>query len=66
VTSVYEVDNPNISLAGVFPVQSPRVLLQRTPPGNRHGQHQGIQWRMVEAFANKFSRSQQDARHIWR
>lgn len=41
----------NILLVGVLPVQASRVLLQRAFPGNRHGQHQGIQGRVVKAFA---------------
>lgn len=63
MASVNEVNDPYISLAGVFPVQAARVLLQRTFPRNRHGQHQGIQRRMIETFPDELPGGQQDA---WR
>lgn len=60
VAGVDEVDDPHIGLVRMPPVQAPCVLLQCAPPGNRHGQHQGVQRRMVEAFADQLSGGQQD------
>ena len=59
-----EVDDPHIGFAGVLPVQPARVLLQGALPRHWHGQHQGVQRRMVESFADQFSGGQKDARRI--
>jgi len=52
----------NILLVGVFPVQASGVLLQASFPGDRHSQHQGVERRMVEAFADQAAGGEQDSR----
>ena len=52
MTGVYEVDDPHVGLAGVRAVQAPRLLLQRTLPGQWHERHQRVQRRVIEALAN--------------
>jgi hypothetical protein len=39
----------------VFAVQTAGVLLQRVLPRDRHGQHQGVERRMVESFADQLA-----------
>ena len=48
-----EVDDPHIGFAGVFPVQAARVLLQSALSGHGHGQHQGVERRVV-VLARRF------------
>ena len=52
---VHKINDPYIGLAGMLPVQTPSVLLQRPLPGHWHGQHQCVEWRVVEALANEFA-----------
>ena len=52
VPNVYDIDNAHVSLAGVLTMQSPGVLQQRALPRYWHCQHQGVQRRMIEAFAD--------------
>jgi hypothetical protein len=66
LAGVHEVDDSNIGFAGVFAVQAAGVLLQRAFPRNRHGQHQGVQWRVIKTFANQLAGGQQDARRLRR
>ncbi len=53
MAGVDEVDDPHVGLAGVLAVQAASVLLQRPLPGNRHGQDQRVQRRVIEALANQ-------------
>ena len=41
-----------ILLVGMLSVQTSSVLLQGSFPGDRHGQRQRVERRMVEAFAD--------------
>ena len=43
---------------------SPLDTLVLALPRNRHGQHQGVQRRVVESFADQFSGGQQNARRL--
>ena len=40
VARVYEIDNPNVGLVGMLPVQAASVLLQSAFPRHRHRQYQ--------------------------
>jgi hypothetical protein len=62
---INEVNDPHVRLVGVLAMQATGVLLQRAFPRNRHRQHQCVERRMVEPFANQFARGQQDPRYIW-
>ena len=35
---IHEIDDPNVSFGGMFPMQATGVLLQCAFPGHRHGQ----------------------------
>ena len=61
---VDEIDDPYVGFARVLPVQAARVLLQRALPGDGQGEHQCIEWRMIEAFADQLSGCQQDSGRI--
>lgn len=61
MTRVHKVDDPHVALAHVLTVQTPGVLLQCALPGNGHGEHQSIERRMVEAFADQLAGRQQHA-----
>ena len=41
------IENSNILLPVMLPMQATRILLQCSLPGNRHGPHQAIQRRVV-------------------
>ena len=66
MTGVDKVDDPHVGLAGVLPVQAPGILLQRAFPRDWHGQHQRIERRVIEAFANQFACRKKNARRIGR
>lgn len=53
-----EVDDAHIRLTRMFPMQATCILLEGALPGNRHGQHQGIQRRMIESLTDQFSSGQ--------
>jgi len=53
MAGVDEIDDPNVGLVGVFPMQAAGVLLQCAFPGYRHGEDQGVERGMVEAFADE-------------
>jgi hypothetical protein len=55
MAGVHEVDDPNVSLTDVLPLQAASVLLQRSLPRNGHSQHKRIERWMVEAFANQLT-----------
>jgi hypothetical protein len=46
----------------VLSVQAHRVLLERTPPRHRHGQHQCVERRVIEPLFNELPGRQQ---HMW-
>jgi hypothetical protein len=50
----------------VLAVQAPGVLLQRALPGHRHREHQRVERRVIETFADQLAGGQQDARRIGR
>jgi hypothetical protein len=64
VTGVDDVDYPHVVLGRMFAMQAPCVLGEGSLPRNRHGQHQRIQRRVIEAFADELPGSQQDPRCI--
>lgn len=64
VAGIDKVDDPHIGLGRVLAVQSARVLLQGPLPRHRHGQHQGIQRRMIKPFTDQLAGRQQDTRRI--
>ena len=53
MNGIDEIDNPNVGLGRVFPVQAASVLLQCTFPGRRHRQDQCIERGVVETFPNE-------------
>ena len=61
-----EINDADVFLAGVIPMQTTGVLLERSFPGHGHGQHQGVQWRMVESFADQFPSGQKNTGRIGR
>ena len=66
MAGVHEVDDAHVGFAGVFPVQATGVLLQRPLSRGGHRQHQGIQRRMIKAFADQLAGGQQHARRVRR
>ena len=60
---VDQINNPHIRLCGVLAMQPTCVLLQRALPRYRHRQYQGVQRRMIEAFAHQLACGEQNA---WR
>ncbi|MCY1544241.1 hypothetical protein D9M68_801070 [compost metagenome] len=62
MSGINEVNDTHISLAHMFPVQAARILLESALPGNRHGQYQSIQCRVVETLPNQFPGCQD---HPW-
>ena len=63
---VDEIDDSNVDLVVMLAVKTANVLLQGPPPRNGQGQHQRVQWRMVETFADEFARCQENTRRHWR
>ena len=63
---VDEIDDSNVDLVVMLAVKTANVLLQGPPPRNGQGQHQRVQWRVVETFADEFARCQEDTRRLWR
>lgn len=61
---VDEVDDSDAALAGVLTVQAAGVLRKRALPGDGHRQYQGVEGRMVEAFADQLARRKQHPRSI--
>ncbi|MDT4849113.1 hypothetical protein FQZ97_832220 [compost metagenome] len=59
MSGIDEVDNAYVGFARMLAVQSTGILLKVAFPGNRHGQDQGIQWWMVEAFTDQLAGSQE-------
>ena len=55
MSGIDEIDDANVGFARMLAVQSPGVLLKVALPGNRHGQYQGIQRRMVETFTDQLA-----------
>ena len=53
------IENSNILLPVMLPMQTTCILLQRSFPGYRHGQHQGIQRRVVKPFTDQPAGRQQ-------
>ena len=66
MTRIHEIDDPYVGLASVLPVQASGVLLQSALPGHRHGQHQRVERRVIEALANQLPRRKKDARRVGR
>lgn len=62
MSGIDEVDDAHIRLTRMFPMQAARILLESALPGNRHGQYQGIQCRVVKTLSNQFSGCQD---HPW-
>ncbi|GEM_PF-4655605 len=62
MSGINEVNDAHISLTHMFPVQAARILLESTLPGNRHGQYQGIQCRVVKTLSNQLPGCQD---HPW-
>ena len=58
------IDDANIGLGRVLTVQTAGILLQRPLPRNGHCQDKGVEWRVVESFADQFAGGQQHARCI--
>ena len=46
------IQDPHVILAAVRPVEPAGVLLQRSLPGYRHGQNEGVQWRVIESLTD--------------
>jgi hypothetical protein len=61
VAGIHKIQDSDISLGGMFTMQSARVLLQSSFSGDRHCQHQGVERRVIKTLADKFSGSEQDA-----
>ena len=53
MAGIDKIDDPNVGLGSVLPMQPPGVLLQRAFPGHRHGQNQSVERGMIEAFPNE-------------
>jgi proteic killer suppression protein len=62
VAGVDKVDDAHARLVGMLPVQAAGVLLKGALPGNRHGQHERVERRMVEAFADQLAGGKQHTR----
>ena len=52
--------NMKIALAYAHSIEPTCVLSERTLPGNRHGEHKGVEARMIKAFPDKFPRGEND------
>ena len=63
---VHIIDDKDIGLSGVSPVQSPHILRQRPLPGNRHRQEQRIEARVIKPLADVASRRQDEALRLLR
>lgn len=59
---VDEVDDAHTLFSCLFAVQATGILLQRALPRDRHRQHEGVEWRVIEAFADQPAAGQQ---HAW-
>ncbi|WP_072061637.1 hypothetical protein [Synechococcus sp. GFB01] len=55
------VDDPHAGFASLLPMQAAGVLLQRALPGHGHRQQQGVERRVIEAFAHQPPGGQHDA-----
>ena len=64
MTRVDNINDTHVRFGGMLTVQASRILLQRTFPGDRHRQHQRVERRMIEAFADQLAGGQQHARCI--
>jgi hypothetical protein len=64
--SIDEIDDPNVGLGSVFPVQAAGVLLQCAFPGYRHRQDQCVERGMVEAFPDESPGREQNPRRVGR
>lgn len=65
VSGVHEIDDPNVGFAGVFPVQTPGVLLECAFSGYWHRQYQRVQRRVIEALADKFASRNKNVWRVW-
>ena len=52
MSGINEVDDAHIRLTRMFPMQAARILLESALPGNRHGQYQSIQCRVVKTLSD--------------
>jgi hypothetical protein len=56
VAGVHEIDDPNVILVDVVPMQPTGVLLQRSLLRDRHREDKRVERRMVEALAHQLAR----------
>ena len=59
------VDDPDFAPGVVVSVKPSCVLGHRALPGDRHGEHEGVKTRVVEALADVAARGENNPRTLW-
>lgn len=64
MADVHEVNDAYIGLGRLLTVQPPDVLLQGPLSRDRHCKGKGVNWRMIEAFADEATTRKENSRVI--
>ena len=59
MAGIDKIEDPNANLPRMLSMQAACILLKCAFPRDRHGQYERIEWRMVEALADKLARGEE-------